>query len=331
MGIGLSEDVRSQKLLNREQIGAEFSVPDHELDRPGFPEPRILDACPYWDGSEVWSWLAIHAPSAAVAAPLRHWAPTGDPRNTAVRPIPQGVVQDWTIDGLLVRLVWPLAGNKGPDMEAAARLDPPAPLLYAISTKLDERRSTRYGKTGPILDVFSPTGTLTGSVQWVDLALVLGGRAPYWPTNLRVAEAMRFWRAGDPPVRVTPVLPTEVALVRELAARMIAGSDAHRTLEYLVYAVERQAAFRAGFDGRTALGSGGADRLELAAIPSRKPVLPLLNKATRRAGWLEILSMADPLARSVISFYMIHLGGWDLPLPSTEAAGMRPGKPPFGK
>jgi hypothetical protein len=216
-------------------------------------------------------------------------------------------------------------------MRAAGRLDPPVPVLYAISTKLDERCRPKYGKSGPIIDVFSATGTITGSVPWVDLALVLGGRAPYWPANLRVAEAMRFWQPGDPPVRVTPVLPSEVALVRELSTRTIDGSNAHRTLEYLVYAVEHQAAFRAGFDGSTALGLGGAGRVELAAVPSRKPVPPLLDRATRRAGWLEILAMADPLARSVITFYMVHLGGGDLPLPSAEATEVRPGKPAAGK
>lgn len=70
---------------------------------------------------------------------------------------------------------------------------------------------------------------------------MLGGQAPYWPTEIRTAELLTSWEPGDAPA-ITPAVPVlDTAPLLRLAAMLPDGSPAERTLVNLAQTLQSRA------------------------------------------------------------------------------------------
>src|SRR5690606_35239550 len=147
------------------------------LCAPGFPSgERGKDGKRRWQADQVWQWLAAQDPDLAAGVHLKHW-PRGKARYEGARAITDGVVQDWSVQGVVLRVLWPTvrALSTARVAAAAATLSPGVPRV--INVRQD------FGRRGPSLGVYDETGHMleVDDPAWPHLALVLGGRAPYWP------------------------------------------------------------------------------------------------------------------------------------------------------
>lgn len=152
----------------------------------GFADENDVQRRP---ADRVWAWLADKDPQAAAAVRLRHW-PRGEAAYRHARPVAGAIVQDWTIHGVTLRLLWPTgrADATRRAVDEALALDPPAARVIMVRDNINA--------DGPALSVYDAHGAVdTDEPQWPELALVLGGRAPYWPVGLRDIAVMARWLA----------------------------------------------------------------------------------------------------------------------------------------
>ncbi|SUA48582.1 Uncharacterised protein [Nocardia africana] len=166
--------------LNADQLRTMFGVERGSLGTPGFPgSERDGEGVERWPADQVWQWVASRQPVAAAITPLRHWA-RGEAVYLQAREIPGGVAQDWSIHGVVLRVVWPTVevSASAAVAEAAANLAPWVPTV--IKVRHD------FGIWGPSLAVHDDAGIRLDDDEpvWPELALVLGGRAPYWPPGI---------------------------------------------------------------------------------------------------------------------------------------------------
>lgn len=188
--------------LNHDELQEVFGAERHWLRAPGFPAGEADAAgATCWPADQVWEWLAAQDPQAAATVPLRYW-PRGVAALTRTHELEGGVIQDWTVHGIILRLLWPTvpAYESGRVGAEAPNIAPTVPRVFKVRHD--------FGLYGPSLWVLDQRGEHIDADEpaWPELALVLGGRAPYWPYGLRNAATMSQWRPGDEPVEVDSFL-----------------------------------------------------------------------------------------------------------------------------
>ncbi|WP_280381392.1 hypothetical protein [Nocardia wallacei] len=298
-----------RQLLNLLEVCAEFGLDEQwlraEVDAGDFPAAVTADREQCWEARAVWTWMAEHHPDAAARAPLGLWAPCAEPEYVGLQEVRGAAVQDWRIFGVPLRVVWPLAPHvPHADCAAAAALWPPVPQVWLVGGGL--------GVTGPELHEYDEQGIRLGAAdpRWTDLAAVLGGRAPFWPFALRSVEVMRQWVPGAEQLVVPAVPYLDVVPMLRLAAALPDGSAAARVL----MAVVRKGQLAETKSAQAELELDGREQwIDVAAVPMPVPEPEKLDEATRRAGWLEILSRDDTLAHAVVEEYRAWDGGDALP------------------
>ncbi|WP_063043722.1 helix-turn-helix transcriptional regulator [Nocardia pseudovaccinii] len=294
------------ELLNLGEVCEIFGLEDRwvrrQVKRHGFPPPRRIDSEDCWEATEAWVWLAGVHPDLAEVAPLRYWS--GQVEYHGVREIAGAAVQDWSVEGVRLRLVWKLPPLRHVLFDEAAALWP----MVRRVVKIDGQVS----RSGPVLFVHDEHGDRVGEWRWSDLARVLGGAAPYWPPVLRVPEVMRRWRPGTTDV-VAAVPEIDAGPILRLAAALDPSFPAHQVLVELVQRVQARATRDAHSDIRSVVEDERAQWLQLAAEPMPTPEPASLSDAVCRAGWLEVLSRADSLAKTAVREVVAWNGGDSLP------------------
>jgi hypothetical protein len=263
--------------------------------------------------------LAAQQPQAAAVVPLRYW-----PRGVAVyqraREIPDGVVQDWSVQGVVLRVVWPTveAFASGGVAAAAAKLVPRVPRVIKVHHD--------FGFRGPSLSVHDESGRAIKADEpvWPELALVLGGRAPYWPYGLRDAAAMRRWRPGDPSVPVAAAVDAlDPAPLLRLAALIPAGDTAHAVLVELARYAEHRASEDAAHTVEMITGDPNmAAWVDLAATSMQVPEPDDLDEVVLRDGWLAVAARIGTLAHQAVS--EVRKSRYSVFLPYTAAEYIDP-------
>lgn len=285
--------------LSADRLREVFGADRRWLRAAGFPDgERDGDGVRRWPADRVWEWLAAQRPEAAAVVPLRYW-PRGEAVYRRAREIADGVVQDWSVHGVVLRVVWPrvAAFASGGVAAAAAELAPRVPRV--IKVRHD------FGVRGPSLSVHDESGRAIGADEpvWPELALVLGGRAPYWPYGLRDGAAMRRWRPGVPAVPVAAAVDAfdPVPLLR-LAATLPAADTAHTVLIALAqYAQHRACQDAASTIDMITGDSNMAPWVELAATSLQVPEPDDPGEVVWRDGWLTIAARTDTLAHQAVS------------------------------
>lgn len=287
--------------LDAQQVREIFGADRRWFRATGFPasEPDD-DGVQRWPADRVWAWLAAQQPEAAAVVPLRYW-PRGDANYQRAQQIPKAIVQDWTIHGVTLRVVWPTveASATGGTPAAAAHLAPRVPRVIMVRHDI--------GGHGPTLAVHDESGrTITvGETLWPELALVLGGRAPYWAYGLRDAEAMGRWRPGHPPIPVAASVsvhtaPDPVPLLR-LAAAIPASETAHAALTALAAHTQYQASVNPAHTLDTITANPAmAPWIDVAATSMPVPEPADLDEVVLRDGWLAITARLDTLAYQAV-------------------------------
>ncbi|MFC9965214.1 MULTISPECIES: hypothetical protein [Nocardia] len=284
--------------LNRDELQKVFGAERRWLRAPGFPAGEAdATGVTRWPADQVWEWLATQNPQAAATVPLRYW-PRGEAILSRTQAIEGGVIQDWTVHGIILRLLWPTAPayESGWAGGEAAKVTPPVPRVVKVRHD--------FGLRGPSLWVLDQRGEhldADGPV-WPELALVLGGRAPYWPYGLRDAAAMSRWRPGDEPVEIASSLVTpDPTPLLQLAATLPADTTAHAVLTHLA----ADARYRAGRDVAQTIKIittelDMAHWTELAATSPAVTEPADLDEVVLRDGWLNIAARTDTLARNAM-------------------------------
>jgi hypothetical protein len=182
-----------------------------------------------------------------------------------------------------------------------------APRLEAIDVLSDGR--------------FSPVYDLT----WMQLALVLSGKAPWFHQYLREPAAILEWRPGYPPALVAaddPDLPT--APLALLALDEPDGSPAAAVCTYLAKCLRRRAAEHAAEaishltgdeygpeEDRAFVGIGALPALFGRRDEQEESEEP--EQMVKLAGWVQITERRDTLAEAVASTVLRWDGGKDWP------------------
>ncbi|MGX1762271.1 hypothetical protein ACWIG5_36130, partial [Streptomyces lydicus] len=218
------------------------------------------------------------------------------------REIPDAVVQDWSVHGVVLRVAWPkvAAFASGGVAAAAAQLAPRVPTVIKVGHD--------FGFRGPSLSVHEESGRRIDVKEpvWPELALVLGGRAPYWPYRLRDGAAMRRWRPGNPAVPVAAAVsvdaaPDPVPLLR-LATAVPATDTAHAALLALAQHSQHQASEGAARTVEMLTSDQNmAPWVDLAATSLQFPEPDDLDEVVLRDGWLSIAARTDTLAHEAVS------------------------------
>ncbi|MBF6227140.1 hypothetical protein IU470_18770 [Nocardia abscessus] len=306
--------------LSDGQLHEVFGADRRWLQAPGFPEgERDGDGVARWPADRVWEWLAAQQPQAAAVVPLRYW-PRGVAVYQSAREIPDGVVQDWSVQGVVLRVVWPTveAFASGGVAAAAANLAPSVSRVIKVHHD--------FGFRGPTLSVHDESGRAIKDDEpvWPELALVLGGRAPYWPYGLRDAAAMRRWRPGDPPVPVAAAVDAlDPAPLLRLAALIPAGDTAHAVLVALArYAEHRPNQDAAHTVEMITEDPNMAAWVDLAAISMPVPEPDDLEEVVLRDGWLSVAARTDTLAHHAVS--EVRKSRYSVYLPYTAAEYIDP-------
>lgn len=226
----------------------------------------------------------------------------GDPR-------PCGVVQTWQ-GPARVALMWPLPGMavRRPSSADVHAVEPEAEVVVRVGGG--------WGISGP--DLWRADEPRDGDhVPWADLSAALGMPLPYWPYFLRAPELITAWRPGAPPVKAPVVPDLDTGPLLEMAALFDCEHPTHRTLLNLVRRSQAVAASSALEDINRIGGEFGPDpqTVLVAAEPIAVPDAERddLDEATRRAGWLEVLSRSDVLAGACVEQVRIQDGGADFP------------------
>ncbi|WP_157227804.1 hypothetical protein [Nocardia asiatica] len=300
--------------FNLDQVCSVFDVDQRwvrqQIKRHEFPPPRRIDAEDCWSAIEVWSWLAGTRPDLAAVVPLEHWSRSGRVEYLGTREIHGGVVQDWRVETVPLRIVWKVLPLRNLSFEEAASLWPVVSRVVEVNGQI--------GASGPVLFVRDAQELQVDEWRWADLAQVLGGRAPYWSLKLRVPGVMRRWRPGMPAELVAAVPEIDAGTILRLAAALPSGTPAHQVLVELVQHVQEQATSDARADIDAIIEDNRAKWVQIAAEPMPVPPPPLLDDPVRRAGWLEILSRTDSLAKTTIRELVAYDGGAALPYSSSR-------------
>ncbi|GAB2452129.1 hypothetical protein [Nocardia tengchongensis] len=306
--------------LSEDQLHEVFSVNRRELRAPGFPEPEPdSDGVRRWPADRVWQWLAAARPQAAAVVPLRYW-PRGEAVYQGAREIKDGVAQDWSVDEVVLRVAWSTVEAFASGGVAAAALE----LSPAVSRVIKVRHD--FGLRGPSLWVHEESGhRIEGDkTVWPELALVLGGRAPYWPYRLRDLAAMQAWRPGDPPAVVSAQIeaPDPVPLLR-LATTIPTSDTAHAVLVTL--AQHSQHRTNTGVAHTIEMITDDPNMspwVELAATNLPVPEPDDLDEVVLRDGWLTIAARTDTLGHQVMA--EVLKSGDNAGLPYTAAEYVDP-------
>jgi predicted DNA-binding transcriptional regulator AlpA len=286
---------------------------DQQLAHGRLPPPRRRDGQMCWTVEEAWRGIAALDPATAARVPLRFWPLSMAPPPGRMRSIRGGMVQDWYIDEVTLRVVWPLHAQPPPSLAEAAAMSPPVPRVLQLGYD--------FGPQGPALGAHNPLGNPapdadgSASEGWADYAAVVGGTAPYWPSALRVPDVMQQWQPGAtaPEVAAIPVLDT-VPLLR-LAAALPDGSPAQRVLLNLALTVQYNATSEAQWELQHLVDEGYTKAVPGAvAMPVPKAGQNDLPEDIQRAGWLEILGRRDALAIAAIREVCLWDGGAMLPV-----------------
>ncbi|MEV0766212.1 hypothetical protein [Nocardia sp. NPDC050435] len=308
--------------LNQAQLREKFNLDQRWFDTPGFPAGAPdADGTRRWPADQVWAWLASRDPHAAGGVALRYWA-----RGAAIyqhaQPISGGIVQDWTVHGVVLRVLWPTvaASATGRVAAAAAQLTPHARQLIRVRHDA--------GRHGPGLSAHDETGHLLDGDDnplWPELALVLGGRAPFWPYELRDPDAMRRWRPGHPPIQITAA---DGSVNPDSLLRLASILPATDTAHVIALNLAQWAQFGASSNAAFSLGLSTEDArhtawLDVAATPVPVAEPPELDDVIGRDGWLNIAARTDPLSHEAIS-QARRSSGHDQWLPYTSAEYIDP-------
>jgi len=300
-----------------------------------------LDNQDCWDPRVLWSWAAVHAPQRAAAMPLGYWPSSTRPaRYEGALQVRHGVVQSWSVQGVPLRLLWPLPGRGDPDVDEALAAGKSVPQVLRVGPAI--------GIYGPELfaafadspqDDRSHDSDGGVSSNWNDLAHVLGParQAPFWPYELRSAELLMAWRpvgqadietavetavdgdvgssGGGGPEVVLAVSEPDTAPVLRLAATLEEGTPAARTLVNLAQTIQYRATSSARVPLRIFAREERYRGVQVAAVPLDCPEVDTddLDESVRRAGWLEILARSDRLAIEVVGLTLMWDNGTTLP------------------
>ncbi|WP_280464544.1 hypothetical protein [Nocardia cyriacigeorgica] len=290
-----------QNSITIAQLCAAFDVePDIVEQQPTFPEP--VDGGELWDGHAVWSWMVAQGNAEwrqrAEAAPLHLW-PTPEPGTVhymklSARRIPGAVTQDWSIgSGVRVRVVWPTVGGQFTAPHPAERGRPVRQVLrvgdWAPSSQL------------PTLQRLNAEGHPDGAVSWSDLARILGGKVPYWPTRLRIPDVMVAWDPDTGPHAPVAAQPRiDLAPVAGLAAVLASEPRACRVLHHLIHTVMHRASRDAAAEAERLARRTVAEMFEVAVPALDIPGPPPLSDGESVAGWAEIMRRTDNLAHAAV-------------------------------
>lgn len=225
---------------------------------------------------------------------------------------PSAVLQHWNTTSGQIVVAWPLGDPVFPvNGEDLARVAPEAAAYLRVGPG--------WGIDGP--DLFTWTRSAPRSeadeVEWADLARVLGRPAPYWPSNVRLAELITEWQPGDRVVRHHGTTGVDVVPLLQMAIRYPAGHPVHRTLIHAAQTITaRESIFFEGdlLEERLRGQRITAEQIEFAAVPAPPPAAPEeLDETTRRIGWRELLQRDDRLAEQCLDTLFAWNGGDDLP------------------
>lgn len=283
------------------------------LKRGRFPAPSVdRDGHECWEPDEVWRWAAEFQPAAAAAMPLKYWPTRGEPAvYDGAREISGGVVQDWYVDDVPLRVLWPLPEQPEPSPAEAAALYPQVPQVLRITAGV--------GLYGPEMEAVSQHGN-DGYINWIDYAHTLGGRAPHWPYALRTTELITSWQPGVPPEVALAVPVLDTAPLLRLAVLLVDGCPAQRTLIHLARTLQSKANGRAELEIGIFAEHERFSTVDVAAVPVPAPRVDEddLDESIRRAGWLAILARPDTLAVAVVRAVLAWDGGSTLPFSQCE-------------
>ncbi|TLG01778.1 hypothetical protein FEK35_23245 [Nocardia cyriacigeorgica] len=289
-----------QNTITIEQLCAAFDVEPDIVEEPNFPEP--VGGGDLWDGHAVWTWMVAQSNAdwrrRAEAAPLHLW-PTPEPgavhyMNLSTRRIAGALTQDWSVgSGVRVRVVWPIAGTMVNKPHPAERGQPVRQVLrvgnWAPSSPL------------PTLQRLNVEGHPDGAVSWSDLARILGGKVPYWPTRLRIPDVMVAWDPESGPHAPVAAHPRiDLAPIAGLAAVLATEPAACRVLHHLIHTAMHRASRDAAAEAKRLARPPAAEVLEVAVPALDVPGPPPLSDGESIAGWAEIMRRTDNLAHAAV-------------------------------
>lgn len=284
--------------LSEPELHAVFGADRRWLHTAGFPECEPDgDGVRRWPADQVWAWLAAQRPQAAAIMPLRYW-PRGEAIYQGAREIKHGVAQEWSVHGVALRVVWPTvqASATGGIAAAAVELAPRVPRVIRVRHD--------FGFRGPSLSVHDESGRrIEGDkTVWPELALVLGGRAPYWSYRLRDLAAMQAWKPGAPPAVVSAAIeaPDPAPLLR-LATTLPTSDTAHAVLVNLAQSAQHRTNASVAHELEMITDDPNmAPWVDLAATNLQVAEPEDLDDVVLRDGWLTIAARTDTLAHQVV-------------------------------
>jgi hypothetical protein len=269
-----------------------------------------------WDPGVVWTHAVTHGMTdRAAAMPLEYW-PTHDTPATYAggRVAPGCVVQDWHVQGVPLRVYWPLPDERESDPREVAALHPRVPQVIKVGYG--------YGIWGPELWAFNAEGgdAYKSTPGWNDYAATIGGMAPFWAHGMRIPELIARWKPGAEQVLAPAVPDLNSTPLLRLAAILSEGSLGQRVLLNLAATVQWRATSGVRHQIAMLLDDVRCDTAIIAATPMDTPEADTddLDEPTRRAGWLEILGRHDTLAVAAVQEYKKWDGGSSLPFSKVE-------------
>ncbi|ONH25785.1 hypothetical protein BL253_26820 [Pseudofrankia asymbiotica] len=206
-------------------------------------------------------------------------------------------------------VVWPLSGQTYQLKDIGAQL-PEATRIAVMEWD--------FGITGPgVTDIGGD-----GEIGWRNLVKAVGRPLPYWPMTLRIPQLMLNWTPDQEPVISPARTDLDITPLLQLAASYEEGHPAARTLLNLARICADRSAAGALTDLETLATMTNADTVVVAARPMLVPSADRedLDVHQRRAGWLDVLSREDTLARHCVRELKSWDGGRDLPFGQIERA-----------
>ncbi|WP_405183653.1 hypothetical protein [Nocardia sp. NBC_01377] len=177
-------------------------------------------------------------------------------------------------------------------------------------------------RPGPSLQIRDQSGARVPDDQtdWADLALVLGGRAPYWPVELRQRAAILRWQPGDAPTPIAELaVRPDPALLSNLAAILPPGSSGHTVAIAAVAAARHRASDEAARAVARITDNPDIEawtEVPVTAVPVPQPTTP--PEVVRRDGWLSIAGHTSDIAHRVMAAVVACGPTRDLPYSSAE-------------
>jgi hypothetical protein len=299
---------------------------------PGFPDPVGREGGrDFFDPSVVWRWLVSSGHKLVAKAPVLFQRPRPDEdaawyRGAVTNRLGSVLVWDTAIGG--VGLWYPSPASQWARNRGVPELFEQLPHVDALI-----RVGVHYDLYGPELTAYDRRHQGRGavkdySVDWEDLAAVIGGPAPWWPVSLLKPRELDRWEPGNATVVTAPLSDSDTAALRSAAAAERGETSVRVTLTALANEIEASAGDEARREVDMIAGMPAFEQgyLVVAARPLAAPgyEAPEPAELVRRDAWAELLHRTDTLAGDCVQVAIEWNGGTDLPY-STRIE-VRPGE-----